>query len=434
MNFTGSHIICILSACYFVFLLIVLSFLGHTPSNDGLGYLEYAEWCLNEGQPYPTTSVYEKAPFIWNIGIVNLVELSLWLTNSIQPLLVLLCFIKSLTAFFVSLTAKKIFCSERMAITALILFILYPNNWGQGTMISSEIPSTCLVVIAVYLILIRPSSPKTFFFSGILLAFANWFRPTAPIFIVAIVAYLVFFNRKRLSYHIGMLFVGYALFIFIVGTPCYLRTGHFIYQARSYWFSMVDECYNDAEVAPHWGQPIWPEGTPRYIENHEQMDCFEYERIWKQRSIDWLKEHKIDYLSKIPGRLYYMYQSDIDYMSAFLSDKSRSENNNITLPYRHLIYEMSTLNLAQWLSLICMVYYGMILIMALAGSIRLLRHKQYKTLFLPLSIIVGGSLALVLVMHGETRFKDPLMPYFFILAAAGITFADKHTYKQINPC
>lgn len=416
----------LLTAIYFGFLLAILCCFGYTPTNDGEGYLEYAQWCLNEGQPYPTVSIYKETPFIWNIGIINLTEISLWLTGSILPLLVLLCLLKSLTALFIALTAKTLFNSHRTGLIALVLFMLYPNNWGQSTMLSSEIPSTCLAVIAVYMAIKQPSV-KRCFLCGMLLAVANWFRPTAPMFIVSIAAYWLVFNRNNLLKHAGVLLVGYASFIIIVGTSCYLRTGHFIYQARSYWFSMVDECYDGAEVAPHWGQPIWPEGTPRYIENHEQMDCFEYERIWKQRSLDWLKDHKADYLSKIPGRLFYMYQSDFDYMPAFLSDKSKTEDNYITLPYRHLLSEASTLNMAQWLSLLCLFCYAFILLMASIGCIRLIRQKQYKTLFLPLFIIVGGSLMLVIIMHGETRFKDPLMPYFFILAA-GMLF--NHTDKR----
>ena len=403
----------LLATIYFIGLLAVLLFFGYTPSNDGEGYIEYSRICLAEGQPYPTNTIYQTAPFVWNIGIINLTELSLWLFNSVKPLLILLCLMKSLTALFLAYTTKRLF-GERIAIIYIILFAVYPNNWGQSTMISSEIPSTMFAVIAVYLSICH----HKLFLGGILLALANWFRPTATIFLFSIIFFIIIFKRKQLLKNICLIFAGFSLFIIIVGTSCYLRTGHFIYQARSYWFSMVDECYDGAEVAPHWGQPIWPEGTPRYIENHEKMDCFEFERIWKERSINWLKEHPIEYLSKIPGRLYYMYQSDIDNMNAFLSDKSKPESNFITIPYRHLIKEANTLNSAQWLSLLCVLYYFMLLLMTFGGFLKLLQHQQYMSLFLPSFIIIIGTLALIFVMHGETRFKDSLMPYIFMLAAA----------------
>lgn len=404
--------LCLLTAVYLLWLLAVLLIFGHTPTNDGVGYRELAEYCLEQHQPYPTTAIYQQSPFVWNIGIINITELSLWLTGSIWPVLIVMCLLKSVTALMTGLITRHFF-GQRIAVVAMLLFMLYPNNWGQSTMISSEIPSTCLTMTAVWLAIGR----RQFFPAGLLLALANWFRPTAAVFFVTIVIYLMLFQRERLFRNIGKLIAGTALFIVVVGTSCYLRTGHFVYQSRSYWFSMVDECYDGAEVAPHWGQPVWPEGTPRYIENHEQMDCFDFERIWRQRSIQWLKEHPADYLGKIPGRLYYMYQNDYDNMTAFLSDKSRPENNCITIPFRRLGAAVSTLTVAQWLALVCLLCYAALLVVACIATVRLIRKRQFESLFFPLFVIVGGSLLLVTVMHGETRFKDPFMPFFFILAA-----------------
>ena len=430
----------LLTAIYFLWLLAVLFFFGFTPTADGEGYIDYAQKALAQHQPYPTATLFREIPFVWNIGIINLTELSLWLFGSLTPLLVSLCLMKSGTALFMALTTQKLF-GHRVAVVALLLFMLYPNNWGQSTMVSSEIPSTFLCVLAMFLAVsgthgangthgtygahgaygAYEANSKTFFLAGWLLALANWFRPTATIFILAIIVFLFVIDRKRIIGSAARLLSGYALFIAIVGTSTYLRTGHFLYQSHSYWFSMVDECYDGAAVAPHWGQPVWPEGTPRYIDNREGMDCFDYERIWRERSLDWLKDHKAAYLSKVPGRLFYLYQSDYDNMPAFLSNKSQAENNFITLPYRHLPSEVHTLNAAQWLSLVCWLFYLVLLAMALIGIIKMLRRRHYKELLLPLSVVVGGSFLLVLVMHGETRFKDPLMPCLFMLAATSLS-------------
>lgn len=404
----------LLTAGYLLWLLALLLFFGYTPTNDGVGYIEYAEYCLAQGQPYPSASIYHEAPFVWNIGIINLVELSLWLTGAIWPVLLLMCVMKSAICLLTGLVAKHLF-SQRIAIMTMILFMCYPNNWGQSTMISSEIPSTCLAMTAVWLAVSR----RNLFIAGITLALANWFRPTATIFLVSIILYLIIIYRRHCLKNTIRIIAGYVTFIALIGTSCYLRTGHFVYQARSYWFSMVDECYDGAAVAPHWGQPIWPEGTPRYIENHEQMDCFDFERIWRQRSVGWLKDHPTDYLKKIPGRLYYMYQSDYDNLPAFLNDKSLPENNYITIPIRHLLTEASAMSAAQWLALLSLFIYAAYLLMAVKGTVNLIRQRQFRSLFLPLFIVAGGSLALVLVMHGETRFKDPFMPSLMMLSAIG---------------
>ena len=120
-----------------------------------------------------------------------------------------------------------------------------------------------------------------------------------------------------------------------------------------------------------------------------------------------------------------MYLSDYDYLSAFLSDKSKAENNFITLPYRSLLSKASTMNLAQWLSLVCQLSYFCLLAAAIYSSCRLLRRRRYRQLFLPLFILIGGSLAIILVMHGETRFKDPFMPFLFMLAPAFLLYSSK---------
>lgn len=412
----GRNPIYLLTAIYFIWLLAVLLLFGYTPTNDGDGYIDYALCCLKDRSPYPTLTIFRTAPFVWNSGIINTIEASLFLFGSTYPVLLLMCGLKALTALFTAMTAKELL-GEKIAIVTLSLFIIYPNNWGQSTMLSSEIPSTCMAVAAIYLSV----SGNSLFLSGILLALANWFRPTAIIFISTILIYLFLFRRKQFLRQASFLLSGYVVIIVLIGTSCYLRTGHFVYQARSYWFSMVDECYDEAMVAPHWNQPIWPKGTPRYIENHEKMDCFDFERIWKQRSIDWLKEHKAAYIKKIPGRLYYMYQSDNDNMSFALENKEDATQNYITVPYRHLWSEIRSLSFAQWLLIVNYLFYAIILFSALLSIVLAYRKHSFRQLFIPLFVVIAGSLVLVAVMHGETRFKDPFMPYLFMLGATGLS-------------
>jgi hypothetical protein len=428
-----------LTAAYLAWLLIVLIVFGYTPTNDGEGYLELAQACLTEGSPYPTLSLLhnDSLPFIWNIGMVNLTALTLWLFHSVTPLLVLFCLLKALTAYLLAKTTEELFsCSP---VIVLLLYMLYPNNWGQSTMLSSEIPADFLALFSIYLTVrslrptaslsssapLRPSGfprsaihgGRTVFLSGLLLALSNWFRPTAPIFLFALTLWLILLLRRRAWRPLFLLYGGYLCFIILIGTSTCLRTGHFVYQARSLWFSMVDECYDGAPTAPHWQQPVWPEGYPRYIENHEQLDVFECEEIWKQRSLEWLSNHKLEYVKKIPGRMVYMYQSDYDYLPAFLSDKSHPEDNYITLPFRHLLSEAATLTAVQWLALFTMLCYALLLVSAVGGTVSLFRSNRRAALLLPLLIVIGGTLMLTIVMHGETRFKAPFMPWLFMLAA-----------------
>lgn len=446
----------IISALFLLLLIAILCIFGYTPTNDGEGYLDYARIALAEHQPYPSPKTIIGQPFIWNPGIINLIILSLWAFQSLWPLLLTLCLMKALSAFLVAKIASKLF-SHQTALIALFLYILYPNNWGQSTMLSSEIPMVFFTLLAVNLSLKNNNSPRLprprrshiplQFLAGITLAIANWFRPVATIFLVALVLYHLL-KRSRLlrprrnpTRPILHLLSGYILTILLIATSCYLRTGYFIYQSDTLWFNMAEATY-EKDPQPHYSTEMFPPGTARYIQDMQHKTAIECSHIWRQRSLKWLAEHPAQYLSKIPARLYYVYKNDIDNLSAFLPDKSNPAENYVTLPLKSILHLSKTSltfregTAVASLAIITTIFYILLLLSAIIATITTLRttlhstlnpqrhfhseaEKQLSTLniTLLLFIIIAGSLALVFAVHGETRFKAPFMPFIFILAA-----------------
>lgn len=444
----------IISALFLLLLIAILCIFGYTPTNDGEGYLDYARIALAEHQPYPSPKTILGQPFIWNPGIINLIILSLWAFQSLWPLLLTLCLMKALSAFLVAKIASKLF-SHQTALIALFLYILYPNNWGQSTMLSSEIPMVFFTLLAVNLSLKNNNSPRLLqprrshiphqFLAGITLAIANWFRPVATIFLVALVLYHLL-KRSRLlrprrnpTRPILHLLSGYILTILIIGTSCYLRTGYFIYQSDTLWFNMAEATY-EKDPQPHYSTEMFPPGTARYIQDMQHKTAIECSHIWRQRSLKWLAKHPVQYLSKIPARLYYVYKNDIDNLSAFLPDKSNPAENYVTLPLKSILHLSKTSltfregTAVASLAIITTIFYILLLISAIIAtitSLRTNRHSPLSTLniTLLLFIIIAGSLALVLAVHGETRFKAPFMPFIFILAA----LLKKKTLSVLRP-
>ena len=151
---------------FLLLLLGVLIVFGYTPTNDGEGYIEYAQISIADHQPYPTLHHIIGKPYIWNMGIINLVALSLGLTKSLYPLLILFCIMKALTAWLLAHTTAKLF-NRQTALIALILYILYPNNWGQSTMLSSEIPMLFFTILALYTAPLSSPSGDTIAMKGI---------------------------------------------------------------------------------------------------------------------------------------------------------------------------------------------------------------------------------------------------------------------------
>ena len=410
---------------FLLLLLGVLIVFGYTPTNDGEGYIEYAQIAIADRQPYPTLHHIIGKPYIWNMGIINLVALSLGLTKSVYPLLVLFCIMKALTAWLLAHTTAKLF-NRQTALIALILYILYPNNWGQSTMLSSEIPMLFFTMLALYTA--PHSSPErdTIAMKGIeapsgavggALALANWFRPVAAIFLLALVAYFFLFRKRQWKKLTLYLLSSYAFVVLLIGTSCYLRTGYFLYQADSLWFNMAEATY-ETDSQPHYNTEVFPEGTARYIDDMQHKTAIECSHIWRERSLKWLSEHPVEYLKKVPARLYYIYQNDIDNLAAFLPTKTDAAKNYITLPLGSLRTQFSQLSAVQYFALLTTILYLLLLLLALAGALRLMLNGRWREAFLPVFIIIAASLALALLIHGETRFKAPFMPFIFMLAAS----------------
>lgn len=406
---------CKISIAFFFFLLAILLFVGYTPTNDGDGYIDYALMSLKDRQPYPSHSTILGQPFIWNIGQINLIALSLWLTRSIVPVLVLMCALKAVSAFVIARITELLF-NHRTGLIAILLYIAYPNNWGQSTMLLSEIPSVALALTALYLTL-KYNRAKAWIAAGLLFAVATWIRPISPIYIGSAFLYHLLFNRRLILKRYACIVGSYVALLIAVGTSCYLHTGYFLTQPTTVWFNFIANTY-EKSTKVDYTQPVYPKGTARCIANREKLTALQCRDIWRQRSLQWLGNHKIAYLKKVPGRLFWMYYEDIDNIAAFLKDKQHAENNYVTLPVTSIAHQINSLSPIQYFALINEIFYLIIVLMAVTATVQLLRKRDDCSLFLPLFIIVAGSLALVLVSHGETRFKAPFIPFLFMLAAS----------------
>jgi hypothetical protein len=406
---------CKLSIAYFLFLIGILLLVGYTPTNDGDGYIEYAILSINDHQPYPSISTIIGKPFIWNIGQINLIALSLWLFKRIYPLLVLMCALKALTAYIIARLTEFIF-NHNTGILAILLYIIYPNNWGQSTTLLSEIPSVSLALTALYLML-KYNNVKIWIVAGLLFAIANWIRPISLIYIGSALFFCLLYQRENIIKRYTTIIAAYACITIFLGLSCWHRTGYFVTQPTTVWFNFAATTYEKSTKVVYTDD-FYPKGTARYIEGREHLTAFQCADIWKKRSLKWLVNHKTEYIKKIPGRLFWMYYEDNDNLPAFLKDKSKAENNYVTLPIRYLLHDISSLSGIQCFLLLNQIVYMAILILAIISSYTLILRKQYRKAFLPLFIIIAGSLCLVLISHGETRFKSPFMPFIFMVAAA----------------
>ena len=141
--------------------LVILFAFGYTPYPDSEGYLLFANDAVLHAEPYPVVANMNQYDFLWNIGAINSVALFLYLFHSYIPLLVLYSLMKGITAWFFYCVTKKM-ANQHIAFIALILYIIYPANYGEGTSLLSELPFMFFIMMGLYFSLVR----NWFFFGG----------------------------------------------------------------------------------------------------------------------------------------------------------------------------------------------------------------------------------------------------------------------------
>lgn len=391
MQDSHRQIIAISIVLFFTLLqILVLAVFGYTPYPDSEGYIYLAKECINEHNFYPIASKINEYPFLWNIGPVNTVAVSLKLFNSVKPLLLLYCLMKGATAWlFYDLT--KSITNEKTAFIALLIYIIYPANYGEATSVLSELPFTFFTMLGLWLCVNR----NLFLAGGIILAIANWYRPMGIVFLIAILLYL-FINKTKTVRP----FIGYIIIILLIGTINYHRTGLFLYQAKTGWMALAD--YSTQK-------------SPESIQIRDNMEwnVSQKDSAWRSVFCNWLKEYPKEYFSQMPGKLVDTYVSDNVNMCTFIPEKTQKEYMYEEVSLSTIVHHFPNLTSVQWLTIWNLLFYYILLFTAFLS----LYYYHHKSTLLPLSIIILQTLVLLIAGHGEARFHIPLMPFIIMLSA-----------------
>ncbi len=394
--------------------LIILCIFGYTPYPDSEGYIKLANDCLIYNEPYPVSIKLTDLAFIWNIGAINTVALSLKLFHSVVPLLVCYSLMKGMTAWMLYKITQQI-TNTRIANIALLIYVLYPANYGEATSVQSEVPNIFFSLTGLYLIICKKKS----FMGGGIIAIANWFRPIALVYIIAVTIY----QRKKAV----KTMIGYAAMIGIIGWMSYYRTGCFIYQAQTGWMALLQYSVDNTATKSDDALPI-------ITDTH--INVTEKDKIWRNRFFAWLKEHPADYIAQMPEKLYKLFVSDNVNMCAFLSHKQHRKYLYSELNMRQLANDFPTYTPVQFLTMMNLFFYYILLVLFVTSCLQIRRLPYRQTLVLPFALIILNILMIMLVGHGEARFHYPFMPYIIITDAVFISkiITRKTSIQSINQC
>jgi len=384
----------------------VLAVFGYTPYPDSEGYLYLANENIGLGHPYPSLQQIGELPFIWNIGAVNTVYYSLKLFGSIIPVLLLYSLLKGLSAALVYSISKSLI-NYRAAFITLLIYVLYPANYGEGTSMLSEVPFVFLTLLSLWL-LIR----KQTIASGVLLAIANWYRPFSLIFLFVFCLFLFYQNRRK----IVTLVVGYLLMVGIIGGINYQRTGYFINQAKTGWMALMQYSWDHSAQKD---AALYPDGDPMKVDS---LNAFEKNAFWKKQFIGWLQRNPDEYIKQIPMKIVNLYASDNVNMCTFIPNKQQKEYMYDEVSMPTLIKTFPEYSAVQVFTLYNLAYYYLLLIAFVIASIFAWKQRQRSLLIISLGIVVTGTLFIALVGHGEARFHQPFMPFIIIMIAFAVDY------------
>ena len=312
------------------------------------------------------------------------------LCHSIAPLLVVYALMKGITAWlFYALT--RTICGLQTAFIALIIYIIYPANYGECTSLLSELPFMFFIMLGIYLSIVKDKT----LFGGMMLAIANWFRPMGIVFLVAMIIFFLYQWRKSLK-----LFIGYIAMITMIGCATMYRTGLFLYQAKTGWMALMDYSSDHA-----------PESLE--VLNRADWNVSQKDSAWQSLFFDWLKDHPQEYVKQMPPKLVNTYVSDNVNMCTFIPNKADKEYMYEEVSMQTLIDCFPKLSTVQWMTVFNLIIYFSIIICAFF-SLYWFNINKY---ILPVSVIILGTLLLLFVGHGEARFHIPFMPFFMMLSA-----------------
>lgn len=384
-------------------LLQVLSIplLGYTPYPDSNGYLLMARDCVAHQQFYPMMSQLGSDSFVWNLGSINAVVVSLYLFGSANPLLYFYAVLKGLSAFFVFDIARRQF-SFRTALIALAVYVLYPANYGEATSFLSELPFTFFALLGIWLTMLR--KPLC---GGMSLALANFMRPMGLVFLLSLVIYLLILRLKK---PVVSVIMGYVAVVLVLGTVNYSRTGYFLYQAKTGWMSLLQYSVDHS-----------PADDARLTDNGN-LDAVRSDSLWQRRWFEWVSHNKKEYVAQMPEKFIRTYVSDNVNLCAFLPEKSNGDTMYETISMPTLLSSFPHYKAVQWLTVLNLLYYYALMALFIIGSVLMISRGLYSQAALPVSIVVIGTALLLFFGHGEARFHIIFMPFVIISAAWTLAF------------
>ena len=257
-----------------------------------------------------------------------------------------------------------------------------------------------LSLLSLYLVL----SNKWYFIilSGVVLALANWVRPLAIAWMFSVIIY--FFLNKSSYKKYACYIAGYIIMIIIIGSITKINFEDFNYASTTGGWNLImganDDCsgnYNDI---------VFREGNIGYISNEDKnvLSYKQQDSTYMSRSIKWIIENPINYISYIPAKV----------KELFLYDNQYDMSGDVIINQNKFVFILSKLTFSNKIVRFCgnLLYW---FLLACSSVALIFFFKDKRVIFIQLIIMITTFMTLVTV--GHPRYHQIFMPYIIISTA-----------------
>lgn len=293
---------CVLSVAISIIsqIIVICMFFGVVQRSDYGAYESLAMSCVQEGSFYPTeTQIYQD--YLFAPGMVNMLVLEIQLFGSTQYHMIINLIMNLFLFYCLWIVACNLF-TKKVAYLSVGIFALLHSTIFTVAITCTEIPFLLLSLAAFAIIVDHRNRNRSIFFgiAGILLALANWIRPIAVIFVVAIVVWMVIHKLPKEKY--AYLLLSMVSTICLIGILSKATSGYFSFQSTTSGVNLVMIAH-DKSVGDYDGSVFETPVSIGFIEDSDSKTVFEKDSIWRQRSFEWIKDNPGRYLKQIPYKL-----------------------------------------------------------------------------------------------------------------------------------
>ncbi|MFI3297981.1 MAG: hypothetical protein R3Y59_10235 [bacterium] len=378
--------------------------------SDAYRYLKLANDVVENGGIYPL-EMHRNDSYIFGSGYVNFAALLLNLFGSVKVVLLANVLLLLGVALILYKIAQQ-YLSQKIASILLLLFTLYPTNYGITLYTLTEPLFMFLAFLSFYLFI--SGNTRNIILSGIAIALMNTVRPFIPVFIVLIpVAAFLLFKTERIK-RISLCFLPMILTIAVIGSIHKATFGDFIYQSSTGGVNLMMGANDDADGS--YNDEVFKEGNIGALPlPREDMSYAEKDKFWRKQSVEWIKQNPIKWVCLFPKKIFSLFIHDNHSMAGLAGDMKNREKYG---PSQYVPGLITRFPRYKFFDLV--IFYNQALYMAMMAlfihtSVIFIRKRNKLGITLIAWFILTTGLTIVTV--GSPRYHYPLMPIVMLFAA-----------------